>query len=70
MLKLPKGTTIYSEGVFDNTTSNPLNPFNPPQVISEREGSMRTTDEMFQLIISYTYYRPGDENISLENYAH
>jgi hypothetical protein len=67
LLKLPRGTTIYVEGVYDNTASNPNNPFNPPQEIREREGSMKTTDEMFQLIITYVPYQPGDEKISLEN---
>lgn len=66
MIPMPEGTTIYAEGEFDNTTNNPLNPFNPPQKISDREGSMRTTDEMFQLIVTYTLYHPGDEKVSLE----
>jgi hypothetical protein len=66
MVPLKKGTTIYVQGVYDNTENNPLNPFHPPQVVSEREGSMRTTDEMFQFIITVTGYHPGDENISLE----
>ncbi|MCX6275620.1 MAG: hypothetical protein NTV09_10490 [Bacteroidetes bacterium] len=66
ILKLEKGTTIFVEGVFDNTANNPLNPFNPPQVVSEREGSMRTTDEMFQFIITFMPYKSGDESISLQ----
>jgi len=66
MVKIPVGTTIYVEGVYDNTTANPLNPFNPPQVVAERQGSMRTTDEMFQFIVSYVPYKDGDENISLD----
>jgi len=66
MLHLTAGTTIVVEGVFDNTENNPLNPFHPPRVIAEREGSMRTTDEMFQLICTYLPYRPGDENIRLD----
>jgi hypothetical protein len=68
MLKLSAGTTIYVEGVYDNTTANPLNPFNPPQVVAEREGSMRTTDEMFQFIVSYVPYKSGDENIRLDSH--
>jgi hypothetical protein len=28
---------------------------------------MKTTDEMFQLIVTYVPYQPGDEKISLEN---
>ena len=70
ILYLPKGTTIHTEGVFDNTDSNPLNPFSPPRIVAEREGSMRTTDEMFQLIVTYMPYKPGDENISLDLNAH
>ncbi len=66
ILKLVKGTTIFVEGTFDNTVNNPLNPFHPPRVVSEREGSMRTTDEMFQLIITYMPYKTGDESINLE----
>ena len=67
LLKLSRGTIIYVEGVYDNTASNPNNPFSPPKEIREREGSMKTTDEMFQLIITYVPYQLGDENISLEN---
>lgn len=66
ILKIPSGSTIYAVGTYDNTRNNPLNPFNPPQVVSERDGSMRTTDEMFQLIITWMPYKNGDEKISLE----
>jgi hypothetical protein len=70
VLKIPAGSVIHVEGVFDNTSSNPNNPFNPPQVIIDRGNkfdSMKTTNEMLQLIITYMSYKPGDENISLEN---
>jgi hypothetical protein len=66
VLKLEGGTVINVEGEYDNTQNNPLNPFNPPQVVSEREGSMRTTDEMFQFIVTYMPYRAGDEKINLD----
>jgi hypothetical protein len=66
IMKIPAGTVIRVEGIFDNTENNPLNPFHPPRVISERDGSMRTTDEMFQFICTFLPYKPGDENISLE----
>ena len=65
MVKLPAGTVIYVEAVFDNTLNNPENPFDPPRTIRERNGSMGTTDEMFQFIITYLPYEDGDENISL-----
>jgi hypothetical protein len=66
IIKVSAGSIIVAEGVYDNTENNPLIPFHPPKVVSEREGSMRTTDEMFQLICTYLPYQPGDENISLE----
>lgn len=65
MLKIPKGAVIHAEGIYDNTRNNPYNPFSPPQLVEERDGSMRTSDEMFQFIITYLPYQPGDENISL-----
>ena len=67
LLKIPRGSTIYVEGIFDNTALNPSNPFHPSREIRERNGSMKTTDEMFQLIITYVPYQAGDENLSLEN---
>ena len=67
MIYIPEGSRICVEAWFDNTSDNPDNPFNPPQLVMERNGSMRTTDEMLQLIISYIPYREGDENIELGN---
>lgn len=66
MIKLPKGAILHTEGVFDNTRHNPDNPFSPPRLVAEREGSMRTSDEMFQFIVTYLPYQQGDERISLE----
>ncbi|HNP49033.1 MAG TPA: hypothetical protein PKL85_09355 [Bacteroidia bacterium] len=66
ILKIPANSVIHVEGIYDNTENNPLNPFHPPQVVSERNGSMRTTDEMFQLIVTWMPYQNGDEMISLE----
>ena len=66
ILKLSRGTTIYAEATFDNTVNNPNNPFSPPQVVREQGGSMRTTDEMFQCIITMMPYQPGDESIRLD----
>lgn len=68
-VRVPKGSTIIVEAVFDNTKNNPDNPNDPPLPIGERldrEGaSMRTTDEMLQFIITYMPYQKGDENIDL-----
>ena len=66
MVKVPKGSTIVAEGVYDNTKKNLNNPFSPPQLVTDQNGSMKATDEMFQFIITYLPYRPGDEQISLE----
>jgi hypothetical protein len=66
MVKIPKGSTIAAIGVYDNTANNPNNPFSPPQEVIGTNGSMKVTDEMFQLIMTYLPYQPGDENISLD----
>jgi hypothetical protein len=66
MVKIPKGSTIIAEGVYDNTRKNLNNPYSPPRLVRDNDGSMRATDEMFQFIITYLMYRDGDENISLE----
>jgi hypothetical protein len=65
MQKIPKGSTIYVKATFDNTRNNPHNPFNPPQWVGEKEGSMSTKDEMLQFIVTYLSYKAGDESIIL-----
>jgi hypothetical protein len=62
---LKAGTTIFAFGTYDNTSANPFNPNKPPQIVTDKAGTMRTTDEMFQLIISYMDYKVGDEKIKL-----
>ena len=64
MLKLPQGYTLHAYAVYDNTSSNPLNPNNPPQNIPWCD---YTTCEMFFLPFSYVPYQEGDENIYLGN---
>jgi hypothetical protein len=66
MVNVPKGSTIVAEGVYDNTRKNLNNPFSPPQLVRDRNGSMKATDEMFQFIITYLPYQQGDEQIGLE----
>jgi hypothetical protein len=66
MVKIPKGSTIVAEGIYDNTKQNINNPFSPPRLVTDQNGSMKATDEMFQFIITYLPYEQGDENISLE----
>ena len=70
MVHLPAGTSVEVIATMDNTANNPNNPFHPPQTVEGRNGSMRTTEEMLQLIISYLPYQKGDENISLDISPH
>ncbi len=64
-LHLPSGSVIEVAATYDNTTDNPNNPHDPPQLVAERNGSMRTTDEMLQFILTYVPYQQGDEGIDL-----
>lgn len=66
IVHLTKGTRIEVVALYDNTLNNMDNPFNPPQFIVGRNGSMKTTDEMLQLIVTYLPYQKGDENIRLD----
>jgi Flp pilus assembly protein TadD/mono/diheme cytochrome c family protein len=45
-VRLPAGTTIRMEYVYDNSASNPRNPHSPPRRVSYGQ---RTTDEMAEL---------------------
>jgi hypothetical protein len=68
ILKIEKGSTIHIKASFDNTASNPRNPFNPPQMIrtANDDENMNSTHEMLNLGLRFMDYQPGDENISLE----
>jgi hypothetical protein len=50
-VKIPKGSRIRVEALYDNSTNNPNNPSNPPKVVTFGE---QTTDEMFLLVAAYT----------------
>ena len=54
------GTVFKTEGVYDNTVWNPLNPNNPPQEVTY--GSL-TTDEMFLVYFIWSNYQEGDETL-------
>ncbi len=66
MVHIPAGSVIEVVAVMDNTRKNPNNPNTPPKQVEGRNGSMKSSDEMLQFIITYLPYEPGDENISLE----
>ncbi len=61
--KLPTGTVLKANGVFNNTTGNTHNPNNPPLNVS---AGLNTTDEMFLTYMHYMNYQTGDENFDME----
>lgn len=63
LLKIPQGTQLHAEVVYDNTSDNPHNPSDPPRDVRQGE---ETTDEMILTFFFYTLYFPGDENIRLD----
>ena len=65
LLKLPAGSIVEVIAEYDNTIENPNNPFDPPRMIAERDGSMKTTDEMLQCILTFVPYEEGDEQVEL-----
>ncbi len=58
------GSEIHAYATYDNTSNNPLNPNDPPELVSWGE---KTTDEMYYLPFSYVPYRSGDENIVFDD---
>ncbi len=63
-IRLPFGTRVIADAVYDNTVNNEHNPSSPPQNVSAGEA---TTDEMFLIFFSYLNYQAGDENIVFED---
>lgn len=62
LVKLPKGSVVYAEAVFDNTSDNHRNPHFPPKDVTYGWG---TFNEMMNLIFEYLDYEPGDETLDL-----
>jgi tetratricopeptide (TPR) repeat protein len=54
---LPKGTTLAMRYVYDNSASNPRNPYNPPQ---RAVSGQRSSDEMGDLWIQVFTKNQGD----------
>lgn len=50
-VKIPKGSKVFVEAIYDNSADNPNNPSSPPKQVNVGE---RTTDEMQLLVASYT----------------
>ncbi len=56
-VRLPAGTRLDLEAIYDNSTGNPRNPSDPPKRVTWGE---QTTDEMCLCGIQVTTDRPGD----------
>lgn len=64
MVKAETGTTLKAQGMYDNTTSNPHNPNNPPITVT---AGLNTSDEMFLVYMHYMLYQNGDENYNMDS---
>lgn len=64
IMKVPKGTVLYGEALYDNTINNPFNPSNPAKEVVKGES---TDDEMMLIYFNFLKYQLGDENISQED---
>ncbi len=65
MIKIPAGSVLHAEAIYDNSARNPENPYHPPQDVLFEWG-MNDDSEMMRLVLIYLPYWPGDEKISLE----
>jgi hypothetical protein len=63
LLHIPKGSTILMEATFDNTSSNSMNPNNPPKDVTY---GWNTTSEMMDMVLYYLIYRPEDDTFTYE----
>ncbi len=63
LIKVPSGYRLFSSHTFDNTSSNPHNPNNPPQTIL---AGTSTDSEMLFDGLMFMAYQPGDELVDLE----
>lgn len=66
LVKIPKGSILNIEALYDNTRSNPNNPSNPPKMVFSAN-DMKTTDEMMTMLMIYLPYKEGDEDLNLED---
>jgi hypothetical protein len=68
IIKIPKGSMLNIEAVYDNTKENMKNPNNPPIDVFFEKGRMDDDkEEMLRTSFLFLPYHEGDEFISLEN---
>ncbi|MEP6716653.1 MAG: hypothetical protein ABJC09_13870 [Terriglobia bacterium] len=59
LVSLPAGTRIDGELIYDNSATNPFNPFSPPKEVKWGENSI---DEMGSLILNVVPHNPSDSD--------
>ena len=64
--KIESGSVVEATATYDNTTNNPHNPNDPPQLVC---AGLNTTDEMFLVFFLFTSYYPGDEALNMDSLA-
>ncbi len=62
---LNKGDIVHVYGTYDNTADNPMNPHNPPQLVTS-SGDMRSDQEMMTMLLVYVTYEKGDEELEFK----
>ncbi len=64
LVQIPPGYKFHADHIYDNTATNPHNPFSPPQLITVGTSS---TDEMLFDGFQFMVYLPGDEFINVDS---
>jgi hypothetical protein len=64
LVKIPPSYRYFAKHTYDNTSQNPHNPNNPPQMITVGTNS---GDEMLYDSFQWLVYNPGDENINIDS---
>lgn len=64
MIKIPAGSVLHAEALYDNSAKNAANPYSPPKDVLFEWG-MNDDSEMMRLVLLYLPYEMGDEKIAL-----
>ena len=62
-IKIPAGSAIHCEAMYDNTADNPQNPNLPPKDV---KASFYAEDEMMEFFILHLDYKEGDEKLEVK----
>ncbi len=64
MIKIPAGSVLHAEALYDNSAKNAANPYSPPKDVLFEWG-MNDDSEMMRLVLLFLPYEMGDEKIAL-----